>query len=74
MIEHPSWRNKWHKGIRTIGSVNVSKSARRNKTKNPTGVNVRMLLHVALLVESLAAVLAWIWPRVAVYEEMCGEG
>lgn len=35
---------------------------------------VGVLLHVALLVESLAAVAAGIRPRVAVYEQMRGEG
>lgn len=39
-----------------------------------TGVYVGVLLHVALLVESLAAVAAGIRPRVAVYEQMRGEG
>lgn len=35
---------------------------------------VGVLLHVALLVEPLAAVAAGIRPRVAVYEQMRGKG
>lgn len=55
-------------------SVNVLKSERYNKAQKPTGMNVRVLLHIAFLMKSLAAVLARIWSRVAVYEEMRGEG
>lgn len=39
-----------------------------------TGVNVGVLLHITLLMESLAAVAAGIRPRVAVDEQMGGEG
>lgn len=39
-----------------------------------TCVNVRMLLHIRLLVEPLAAVLAGVRPRVRVDEEVRGEG
>lgn len=38
-----------------------------------TGVDVRVLLHVALLVESLATVGTRIRPRVAMDEQMCGQ-
>jgi hypothetical protein len=37
-------------------------------------VDVRVLLHVGLLVESLAAMRAWVWSGVAVDEEVGGEG
>lgn len=39
----------------------------------PTSVNVRVFLHVRLLVEPLAAVLAGVRPRVRVDEQMRGE-
>lgn len=38
-----------------------------------TGVNVRVFLHVWLLMEPLAAVLAGVRPRVRVDEQVCGE-
>lgn len=37
-------------------------------------MNVRVLLHVGLLMESLAAILAGIRSRIAVDEQMRGEG
>lgn len=37
-------------------------------------MNVRVLLHVGLLMESLATVLAGIRSRIAVDEQMRGEG
>ena len=40
----------------------------------PTCVDVRVFLHVRLLVESLAAVLAGVGSRVAVDEQVRGEG
>lgn len=38
-----------------------------------TSVNVRVFLHIRLLVEPLAAVLAGVRPRVRVDEQVCGE-
>ena len=40
----------------------------------PTCVDVRVFLHVRLLVESFAAVLAGVGSRVAVDEQVRGEG
>jgi len=39
-----------------------------------TRVYVGVLLHVRLLVEPLAAILAGIWPGIAVDEQMRGQG
>lgn len=39
-----------------------------------TGVYVGVLLHVGLLVETLATILAGIWPGIAVDEQMRGQG
>lgn len=44
------------------------------KNHEPTGVNKRVFLHVGLLVEPFAAVLAGKGPGVRVYEQMCGQG
>ena len=40
----------------------------------PTCVDVRVFLHVRLLVESLAAVLAGVGSRITVDEQVRGEG
>lgn len=42
--------------------------------RGPTCMNVSMFLHIRLLVESLSAVLTRIRPRIAVDEQVGGEG
>lgn len=41
--------------------------------QRPTRVYERVLLHVRLLVEALAAVLAGVGPRVGMYEQVSGQ-
>ena len=37
-------------------------------------MDVRVLFHIGLLMEPLAAILAWIRPSVRMYEQMGAEG
>jgi len=37
-----------------------------------TRMYIGVLLHIGLLMESLATILTGIWPSIAVYEQMCG--
>lgn len=48
--------------------------SKRDRRIQLTRMNVGVLLHVGLLMESLAAILAGIRSRVAVDEQMRGEG
>lgn len=37
-------------------------------------MNVCVFLHIRFLMESLAAKVAWVWPGIAVDQEMGGQG
>lgn len=56
-----------------LSSHNSWKQFTDSSKRSLTGVNVCVLLHVRLLVEPLATVLAGVRPCVRVNEEVCGQ-